>query len=385
MNLEEVLAKARKKKLETEETERTRRSHELKLELAELSRKQKSAEIQNSTYLKDRLETQKKLGELKALKEFVDVQEYDEAETSLLNDLNELEEKLQGHKSLMEGLSQKISSLSLSISSVLNTKTLSSDFSEDGYITSAYGKSRDSIQQAYDEVKGLKDLLKSCGGNLKLVNCNCRIAAGNLRVLQDEVEPKPTPAEQVLLRRSFGIVGGLTKEYMCGMVMALSRDRKEDWRQYVNQARLERDRWLSSKQSIQQTNQESAEVKNEVKKEKLEIHPELASRLAGKKVSFFGGEEVAALLRFAEEDLGARKAVWYEGKDKGFEALMNSISCGGPDVVVMMNGWSSHGHTKPLVTACKKNDIPIAQLSSSSKDALRDQLMVVFKIESEVA
>lgn len=384
MNLEEVLARARKRKLDTEDAERKRRSHEFKLELDELSRKQKSAEVQNSTYLKDRLETQKKLGELKALKEFVEAQEYDEAETSLLNDLNELEEKLQGQKSLIEGLSQKISSLSTSISSVLTTKTLSSDFSEDGYITSAYEKSRDSIQQAYDEIKGLKDLLKSCDGNLKLVNCNCRIAAGNLRILQDEVEPKPTPAEQVLLRRSFGIVGGLTKEYMCGMVVALSRDRKEDWRQYVNQARLERDHWLSSKQPAQQT-QESAEAKNEVKKERLEIHPELASRIAGKKISFFGGEEVAALLRFAEEDLGARKAVWYEGKDKGFEALMSSISCGGPDVVVMMNGWSSHGHTKPLVTACKKNGIPIAQLSSSSKNALRDQLMVVFKIESEVA
>jgi len=380
MNLEEVLARARKKKLETEEAEREKRSNELKLEIAELSRKQKSAEIQNSTYLKDRLETQKKLGELKALKEFVDVQEYDEAETSLLNDLNSLEEKLQGQKSLLEGLSQKILSLTHSISTVSSARTLSSDFSEDGYITSAYGKSRDSIQQAYDEVKGLKNLLKSCDGNLKLVNCHCRIAAGNLRILQDMIDPKPTPAEQVLLRRSFGIVGGLTKEYMCGMVVALSRERKEDWRQYVNQARLERDRWLSPKQSAPMV-----EVPNEIKKEKLEIPPELSSRLMGKKVSFFGGEEVTALIRFVEEDLGAKKAVWYEGKDKGFEALMNSISCGGPDVVVMMNGWSSHGHTKPLVAACKKNGIPIAQLSSSSKDALRDQLMVVFKIESEVA
>jgi hypothetical protein len=375
MNLDEVLARARKKKLEAEENDRQKRKDELKRELDDLSRKQRSAEIQNTTFCKERLETQKKLGELRALKDYVEESEFSIAETNLLTDLNDLEVKLQDHKALMDALSQKISSLQTSISNVLNTRTLSSgETTEDNYILSAYNNSRDSIKQAYDEVRALKDLLLSCNGSIKLIHCHCRIAAGNLRVLQDEIEPPATAPEQIVLRRSFGIIGSLTKDYHCGIVTALSKDRKDDWRQYVNQARLERDKLLHETQTIPKV-RESQKDEEKPKKERIEVPLDVLNRVKDKKLVFFGGDkEVQMLVEFAEQDLQAKRVTWYQSKKNDYESLLTSIAANGPDIVVMLNLWSSHKFSSPIIAACKKANIPFVELLSSSREALRDQL-----------
>ena len=382
MDLNAILAKARKKKLEAEEHDRKKRTDEMRAELDDLSRKAKSADVQNTTYQKDRLEAQKKLGELRTLEKYLDIQEYDEAESSILNELNELEERLQSHKALVDALNRQISSMQVAISSVSSSRTLvaGEPFADD-YIMSAYNKSRDSIQQAYDEVKSLKDLLAACGKDLKLIHCHCRIAAGNLRILQDEIDPPATAAEQMVLRRAFGTIGSLVKEYMCGIISALGRDRKEDWVQFVNQARLERDKILAEKTSVLRTNVESAEkfkaTPVEPKQEpQINVPFEAINRVKDKKLVFFGGDkEVPLLVDFAKDVLMAKRVTWYESKKNDYDAMMTSISAGGPDIVVMLNLWSSHKFSSPIIAACKKKGIPFVELLSSSREALRDQLI----------
>lgn len=388
MNVDELLELARKKKTESEKAAKQRRVDELAAEYDELKRKLRSAEVQNDTYIKERLATQKKLGEMKGLEQFIDPGDYEAAEESLLDDLNKAEDKLQVQKSLIDGLSQRMSVLSVEMTSVRQGVPAGEE-PLDAYMAAALDKSRDEVKKIYEDVLGLRNLLAGCNKDLRLVNCNCRIASGNLRLMQIEMSPDPSIAEQLVFRRAFGMIGTLTKEYMCGRISALSKEVSEDWRQYVAQARIERDRILSATSELKRTNSDSATVRPEKESGRLEkkfnIPEDLLSRTTGIKMSFFGGEKIAVLANFAEDALKAKKVNWYESVAGDYKSLMSSISCGGPDVIVMMNAWVSHGHSGPIMEACKLRGIPVVQLNSSSKDVLVEGLTNVLKRREKVA
>lgn len=373
--LEEILAEARKRKVKVAEAERQRRMLEMRAVLDDLRRKKQAADVQDATYTKERLEKQKLLGELRSLKEFVPESDFEEQETQLLSDLNDLEEKLQAHKSLLDALSNQLSSSTVALSNFSSTKPVSAlSENESAPLIASYERSRDAVKQAYDEIKGLKALLMSTNDQ-KVINCHCRIAAGNLRVLQEELDPAASSSEQIVFRCAFGTVGALAKEFSCGIVTALFRDRRENWRQYVNQARLERDKILSSTQLVKKVTDSSAEKREDEGPRLVEVTEGVKARVRGKKIVFFGGDkEVPLLMQFAENELEARRVAWYCSKKNDYDSIVTSISARGPDVVVMLNMWSSHKFSSPVIAACKKAGIPFIELLSSSREALRDQL-----------
>jgi len=234
MDIDAILAEAKKKSLSQKDQE-TRRQF-LVSDLAQREEEKKEAEAQEWALQGSKQDSQRKLGELRGLRSFIDQSKFKDAEAELIQDINALEVKLGEKKSLICSLSKKICALSAEISSMKRPKT--SDPSA-CYMESLVANARVEIRDAYEQVKGLKELLASCGDNKRLINCHCKIVAGGLRALQDGIRPTPSPAEQILLRKCFGMIASLTKLHMCGIVKALYRDRKEDWNQYVQDAREE--------------------------------------------------------------------------------------------------------------------------------------------------
>lgn len=247
------------------------------------------------------------------------------------------------------------------------------------------------LAEWYKATTLLPNRLVDLDPDLHAIHLQLTIHTCDLRIFQNQ-NPVKNAAEDLVYRRTFGVVVKLAQEYKLPYISVLNPKYQTDFTETKNTARRELSILLAKKkavanaqngtQTVRPVKEEAAETIN---KDELLLVEQLMKRripslLSVKRVAFFGGlpsrDGSKATASWIEQALQLRSLRWYEcysGRDEA-SSLISSIRSGGTDIVVIFTQWMGHGIQSGVITACKNAHVKLVFCNSSSKREICRQL-----------
>jgi len=222
-----------------------------------------------------------------------------------------------------------------------------------------------------------------------MIRIHCMVLVGKLKGLAELHELNAQ--EQVILRRSLGRIGAITKETFCGSVESLKMTAKENWPKYVQLAQAEQSRLEAN--AAQEKSRLAKKDEPRPEEPDAPANPEheraiefvvssgLLARTKDAMIGIVGGnpgrnEEAR---RWLEDALQAKQVLWYEDKDA--DKMAKSITAGGLAAVVVMANWIGHKYSDVVTKAAKKSGVPLAMCNQSNRRMLVHELASAFGIK----
>jgi hypothetical protein len=385
MSAKEILEKARKARKETEKAKTEAKINEARAKMSLAKNKLQSTDFDLKKSRDERDAVEFNVAEIATNKEFLSEEDYRLA-------INELSEKLHGLTKRIEELVNQRKRLEMEINcveaslSILNDKMTGNrvfqiDDSERKKISEAVmvEACRKDIQDIYQQINGIPAEVKY---DPSYVQLHCAILAGKLRAVQQKVAAELTGCEQVILRRTFGRIGTITKGTWCGKIEALDSSYDTDWDSYVARheeaLKTKTERPASERKMKEDEYQDSEE---ELKLMEMIVSSGLTEQTKGKRMAILGGEpskEANEKRRlWLENALGLKSLVWHE--QEKVNNLCTSLKNQGLDMLLIFTKWIGHSTYYTAVDEAKSVGIPVILCPSPSRRAICMELTSLFQ------